>query len=146
MPRSILLAEVTQRPRWMGRPGGRPAACRAMGTLRGLRGGAGFGLLAGPGVRRRRQGHGPVSEVRRASGRCAGRGPGQEPDYARRPLSAGTPALRGQARPTRNPRAVTDPPPAHTPDTYGAWHKVHEGLATRAGTGEPPGWLTVFQA
>src|SRR5262249_59903104 len=99
-----------------------------MGALRVLWGRRRFGPLAGPGVRRRRQGRGPVSEVRRASGRCAGRGPGQEPDYARRPLSAGTPALRGQARPTRNPRAVTDPHPAHTPDTHGACHKVHEAL------------------
>src|SRR5262245_39946475 len=146
MPRSILLAEVTQRPRWMGRPGDAQRRARRWARWGCSGGGAGFGLLAGPGVRRRRQGHGPVSEVRRASGRCAGRGPGQEPDYARRPLSAGTPALRGQARPTRNPRAVTDPHPAHTPDTYGAWHKVHEGLATWARTGEPPGWLTVFQA
>jgi hypothetical protein len=54
------------------------------------------------------------------TGWCAGHGPGQEPDCARRPLSAGTPALRGQARPTRNPRAVTEPHPAHTCDTYGA--------------------------
>jgi hypothetical protein len=70
-------------------------------------------------------------------GRCAGRGPGQEPDCARRPLSAGTPALRGQARPTRNPRAVTDPHPAHTRDTYGTCRQVHEGLVTaaRAGNG-----------
>ena len=70
-------------------------------------------------------------------GRCAGRGPGQEPDCARRPLSAGTPALRGQARPTRNPRAVTDPHPAHTRDTYGGCRQVHEGLVTwaRAGNG-----------
>jgi uncharacterized protein YndB with AHSA1/START domain len=31
----------------------------------------------------------------------------------------GTPTLRRRARPTRNPRAVTDPHPAHTCDTYG---------------------------
>ena len=70
--------------------------------------------------------------VRRAAGRCAGRDPGQEPDCARRPLSAGTPALRGQARPTRNPSAVADPHPAHTRDTYGACRQVHEGLVTAA--------------
>jgi hypothetical protein len=77
-------------------------------------------------------GDGAVRGGAPGGGRCAGRGPGQEPDCARRPLSAGTPALRGQARPTRNPRAVTDPHPAHTRDTYGACRQVHEGLVTAA--------------
>jgi hypothetical protein len=47
-------------------------------------------------------------------------------DCARRPLSAGTPALRGQARPTRDPRAVARPAPgAHLMKRMRLPHSSH---------------------